>query len=62
MHPVKRKIIKMLRKEDGAFFGEIVMNLKKSQGKTLYHLLDLKSRGIIYKDSDGGKYKLVSEN
>ncbi len=62
MHPVKKRIIKVIKDREGAFFGEILMQLQKSEGMTLHHLLDLKSRGIIYNDNDGGKFKLTDNH
>lgn len=57
MHSVKKDILNVIDDNKGAFFGKIVMRLKYPSRVVLKHLMDLKSKGIVYKDNDGGRYK-----
>ncbi len=55
---VKKEIMEHLENNDGAFFGGIAMKLRYPNITILKNLLELKSNGLIYKDQDGGRYKI----
>jgi DNA-binding transcriptional ArsR family regulator len=55
---VKKEILAFLNSEDGAYFGNLVMELNEDALTLLEHLIELKRQGMVYKDNDGGKFKL----
>lgn len=55
---IKKEILAFLNSEDGAYFGNMVMELNEDALTLLEHLIELKRQGLVYKDSDGGKFKL----
>lgn len=60
MHPIKKEILEYLdREEDGAFYGDIVMNLNRPKYTVLKHILELKEAGLVEKDSDGGRFNIL---
>lgn len=59
LNPIKRRIIRQIRNSEGAFFGDIVRQTKYSSQTVLKHLMDLKVKGYVYKDDDGGRFKMT---
>lgn len=59
LNPVKRRIMRQIKNNEGVFFGDIVRLTKYSTQTVMKHLMDLKERGYIYKDDDGGRFKLT---
>jgi DNA-binding transcriptional ArsR family regulator len=62
LHPVKKEIIQNLQNSEGAFYGDIVMDLKYPKYTVLKHLMELKENGYVYKDDDGGKFYVLKNN
>jgi DNA-binding IclR family transcriptional regulator len=58
MKQVEKEILDYIEKNDGVFFGGIAQRLRLPNKEILQHLLDLKSKGLIYKDKDGGRFKI----
>jgi len=57
-HPVKRKIIRLLKKESSLSLGEISKKLLLSNRSGLQYILELKKSGIIKNDDNPTKYRL----
>jgi DNA-binding transcriptional ArsR family regulator len=57
-NPVKKDIMDFLLTENGAYFGDLVMNMDESQLVILEHLIELKKMGWIYKDDSGGRFRI----
>jgi len=55
----KQEILDYIKKNDGVFYGDIVMHFNYPKNTVLKHLLDLKEEGQIFKDNDGGQFKLI---
>ena len=55
---IKKDILAFLNSEDGAYYGNMVMELNEDALTLLEHLIELKRQGLVYKDKDGGKFKL----
>lgn len=60
-NPVKKEILDYLLTEDGAYYGDLVMSLDENQLTILENLIELKRMGWIYKDTDGGRFRLNEE-
>jgi DNA-binding transcriptional ArsR family regulator len=58
---IKQDIMDYLSTEDGAYFGDLVMNMDESQIDILEHLIQLKKKGLIYKDTKGGRFRINKE-
>jgi DNA-binding transcriptional ArsR family regulator len=58
---VKKDILDFLMTEDGAYFGDLVMNMEENQLTILEHLIELKKMGWIYKDTEGGRFRINDE-
>ena len=58
---VKKDILDFLMTEDGAYFGDLVMNMDQTQINILEHLIELKKMGWIYKDKGGGRFRINEE-
>lgn len=58
---LNRKIIEFIMKEDGAFYGNLVMELDEDPQTILEHLIHLKKKGLVFKDLDGGKFRLSGD-
>jgi DNA-binding IclR family transcriptional regulator len=59
MHTIKKEIIEVIEKNEGAFYGFLVKEIRQPREEILKHLLDLKAKGLVYKDNDGGQFKMV---
>lgn len=59
MHSIKKEIIHCIEKTNGAFYGDIVRELRYPNYTVLKHIIELKENGYVEKDNDGGKYKLI---
>jgi predicted transcriptional regulator len=55
---LKKEILDCIKKKEGAFFGDIVKQLDYSAYTIMRNLIDLKKRGLVFKDNDGGQFKL----
>lgn len=55
---INKEILEFLETSHGAYFGNLVMELNEDTLTLLEHLIELKRQGLVYKDSDGGKFKL----
>ena len=60
MNQVQKEILEYIEKNDGAFYGRIAQRLRHPNPLILKNLIELKMQGRIYKDSDGGRYKLIA--
>lgn len=58
---IKNDIMDYLATEDGAFFGDLVMNMDENKITILEHLIKLKKKGLIYKDDGGGMFRINEE-
>lgn len=59
MHSIKKEIMHCIEKTNGAFYGDIVRELRYPNYTVLKHIIELKENGFVEKDNDGGKYKLI---
>lgn len=59
MHSIKKEIIHCIEKTNGAFYGDIVRELRYPNYTVLKHIIELKENGYVEKDNDGGKYKVI---
>lgn len=59
MHSIKKEILHCIDKSNGAFYGDIVRELRYPNYTVLKHIIELKDNGFVEKDNDGGKYKMV---
>ena len=60
LHSVKKEILQCLESSNGVFYGDIVRKLKHPSDIILKHIMELKEKGYITKDNDGGRFKLTS--
>ena len=61
MHSIKKEIMHCIEKANGAFYGDIVRELRYPNYTVLKHIIELKENGLVEKDNDGGKYKLIKD-
>jgi DNA-binding IclR family transcriptional regulator len=59
MHTIKKEILEVIEKNKGAYYGHLVREIRQPQSQILEHLLELKAEGLVYKDNDGGQFKMV---
>jgi hypothetical protein len=59
MHSIKKEILDVIEKNEGAFYGLLVQEINQPQEQILKHLMDLKAKGIVFKDNNGGQFKMV---
>lgn len=59
MHSIKKEIMHCIEKTNGAFYGDIVRELRYPNYTVLKHIIELKENGFVEKDNDGGKYKAI---
>jgi len=59
MHSIKKEILHCIEKSNGAFYGDIVRELRYPNYTVLKHIIELKENGFVIKDNDGGKYKTI---
>ena len=59
MHSIKKEIMHCIEKSNGAFYGDIVRELRYPNYTVLKHIIELKERGLVEKDNEGGKYQLI---
>lgn len=57
---IKKEILDVIEKNEGAFYGLLVKEINQPQNEILKHLMDLKAKGVVFKDNNGGQFKLVS--
>lgn len=57
-NPVKKQIIRLIKSNNGIFFGDLVRKINESRSTILHNLFDLKNKGLVTKDKDGGKFHL----
>ncbi len=62
MKQVEKEILDYIEKSDGDFFGGIAKRLRRPNGEILHHLLYLKAKGLVYKDKDGGRFKIARQD
>lgn len=60
-NPIKRQIIELLVLDDGAYFGDLVRQINGSHPVILEHLMELKQMGWVYKDNEGGKFRITAD-
>ena len=58
MKQTEKDILEYIEKSNGDFFGGIARRFRIPNKIILECLMDLKSRGLIYKDKDGGRFKM----
>jgi DNA-binding transcriptional ArsR family regulator len=58
---IKRQIIELLVLDDGAYFGDLVRRINGSHPVILEHLMELKQMGWIYKDNEGGRFRISGD-
>lgn len=58
MHSIKKEILHCIESTNGAFYGDIVRELRYPNYTVLKHIIELKENGYVEKDNNGGKYKL----
>ena len=56
---IKEKIIELLKTMDGCYFGDILRELGLSNSHAIKTIMELKSEGIIIRDSDPPLYRLA---
>lgn len=56
---IKRDILHYLKTHNGAYFGDIVQHLDYSANKLMKTIIALKQKGKVFKDNNGGQYKLT---
>lgn len=61
MHSIKKEILHCIERSNGAFYGDIVRELRYPNYTVLKHILELKENGYVEKDNDGGKYQLLRQ-
>lgn len=54
----KQEILDFLQTRDGAYYGDLVMELDSDTLTILEHLIELKKMGMVYKDHRGGKFRI----
>ena len=59
MHSIKKEILHCIEKSNGAFYGDIVRELRYPNYTVLKHIIELKERGLVEKDNMGGKYQII---
>ena len=59
MHSIKKEILHCIEKSNGAFYGDIVRELRYPNYTVLKHIIELKEKGLVEKDNEGGKYQLM---
>ena len=59
MHSIKKEILHCIEKSNGAFYGDIVRELRYPNYTVLKHIIELKERGMVEKDNMGGKYQII---
>lgn len=55
----KKEILDYIKKKEGAFYGDIVKHLNYPANSVMKNLVDLKKQGLVFKDNDGGQFKLI---
>jgi DNA-binding IclR family transcriptional regulator len=56
---IKKDILNYIKKNDGAYYGDIVKHLDYPANKLMRMLITLKQQHKVYKDNDGGQFKVV---
>jgi len=56
---IKKEILNYIKKNDGAYYGDIVKHFDYPTNKLMRILITLKQQRKVYKDNDGGQFKLV---
>ena len=54
----KQEILDFLQTQNGAYYGDLVMELDSDTLTILEHLIELKKMGMVYKDHRGGKFRI----
>jgi len=54
----KKSILEFLSTHQGAFYGDLVMGLDEDTLTILENLIALKKMGLVYKDDDGGRFRI----
>ena len=54
----KHEILDFLQTSNGAYYGDLVMELDRDTLTILEHLIELKKMGMVYKDHRGGKFRI----
>lgn len=61
LNSVKKEILECIETPNGAYYGDIVRKLSHPSDVILTHLMELKEKGFIAKDSNGGRFKLIPQ-
>ena len=56
LHPLKREILHLIENSNGAYYGDIVRQMKRSSSVVIKHIMELKQDGYLKKDQQGGKF------
>ena len=55
----RKKIIRLLKENDGLYYGDIIRSLGGDPHTVIQALIDLKNKGIVSKCEPDGKYYLT---
>lgn len=58
---IDQKILEFLKSSDGAYYGNLIMELDEDTLTILEQLISLKKQGLVYKDNDGGKFRVKNK-
>ena len=56
---IKRDILKYIKTNNGAYYGDIVEHLDYPAYKLMRTIISLKKQGKVFKDNDGGQFKII---
>ncbi len=59
LNSVKKEILQCLESPNGAFYGDIVRELRHPNDTILKYIIELKDDGYITKENNGGRFKLA---
>ncbi|MDT8393262.1 MAG: hypothetical protein RQ761_05435 [Bacteroidales bacterium] len=59
---INKKIIEFLKSTNGAYYGNLIMELDEDTLSILEQLISLKKQGLVYKDNDGGKFRVKNSH
>lgn len=62
MHSIKKEILHYIEKSNGAFYGDIVRELRYPNYTVLKHIIELKEGGYVEKCNDGGRYQVIKHS
>jgi len=56
---IKKEILDYLDENNGVFYGELVKHFDYPANTVLLNLIQLKKQGLVFKDNNGGQFKLI---